>query len=172
MVRGDLREALRHIRGLTALVVVLVFVAVGVAAGCGAGGPETADGAELPCGEAVLRDWSDGSIDRRYSADCYISAIDALPEDVRAYTSAKDDIARAAQSQSDGATATTGDAREARATTPERQLSAARAEAVDPSASGSLRRPPVPLLVLAGVGIALLAGVLAVTATRLVRRDG
>jgi hypothetical protein len=169
MVRGDLREAVRHVRGLTALVAVLGTVVV---AGCGAGGPETADGAELPCGEAVLRDWSDGSIDRRYSADCYISAIAALPEDVRTYTSAEDDIARAAQSQSDGATATTGDAREARATTPERQLSAARAEAVDPSASGSLRRPPVPLLVLAGVGIALLAGVLAVTATRLVRRDG
>jgi hypothetical protein len=169
MVRGDLREALRHVRGLTALVAVLGTVVV---AGCGTGGPETADGAELPCGETVLRDWSDGSIDRRYPADCYISAIDALPEDVRTYTSAEDDIARAAQSQSDGATATSGDAREARATTPERQLSAARAEAVDPSASGSLRRPPVPLLVLAGVGIALLAGVLAVSATRLVRRDG
>jgi hypothetical protein len=34
-------------------------------------------------------------IDDTYPDSCYLAAIDVLPEDVRAYTSAKDDISRA-----------------------------------------------------------------------------
>ena len=46
-------------------------------------------------GKLSLADWADGRIDRTYPAPCYLAAIDALPEDVRAYTTAKDDISRA-----------------------------------------------------------------------------
>ena len=48
------------------------------------------------CAEAVLDDWTRGTLDSHYSPECYQAAIDALPEDLRAYTTAADDIARAA----------------------------------------------------------------------------
>ena len=62
--------------------------------GCGS----TAEpAAELACGKAVLTDWSDGGIDETYPGPCYLAAIEDLPEDVRAYSSAKDDISRELQ---------------------------------------------------------------------------
>ena len=48
------------------------------------------------CAEAVLDDWTRGALDSHYSPECYQAAIDALPEDLRAYTTAADDIRRAA----------------------------------------------------------------------------
>jgi hypothetical protein len=46
-----------------------------------------------PCGDAVVSDWTDGRIDGRYAPRCYGDALEALPEDVRAYSTAEDDIA-------------------------------------------------------------------------------
>ena len=44
-----------------------------------------------------------GRRDRRdLSGPCYLAAIDDLPEDVRAYTSAKDDISRELQASAGG----------------------------------------------------------------------
>jgi hypothetical protein len=69
-----------------------------VLAGCGPfGQPE----AERACGKAVLTDWADGRIDRIYPDPCYQAAIDTMPEDLRAYTTAKDDISRALYSHRD-----------------------------------------------------------------------
>jgi hypothetical protein len=48
------------------------------------------------CAGAVLDDWTRGTLDSHYSPECYQAAIDALPEDLRAYTTAADDIRRAA----------------------------------------------------------------------------
>jgi hypothetical protein len=48
------------------------------------------------CAEAILDDWTRGTLDSHYSPECYEAAIDALPEDLRAYTTAGDDIRRAA----------------------------------------------------------------------------
>jgi hypothetical protein len=48
-----------------------------------------------PCGDAVVSDWGDGHIDGRYAPRCYGDALDALPEDVRAYSTATDDISQA-----------------------------------------------------------------------------
>ena len=54
-----------------------------------------------PCVEAVMLDWAnDGRIDRAYPATCYYAAIDSLPEDLRVYSSAQDDLRRALQSSS------------------------------------------------------------------------
>jgi hypothetical protein len=74
-------------RAGTAFACALALLAL---AGCGS----SAEHAERACGKAVLADWTDGSIDATYPDPCYLAAIDVLPEDVRAYTSAKDDIAR------------------------------------------------------------------------------
>jgi hypothetical protein len=50
------------------------------------------------CAQQIIEDWSDnGVIDGTYSPDCYQQAIAALPEDLRSYSSAADDINRALQ---------------------------------------------------------------------------
>jgi hypothetical protein len=67
--------------------------------GCGSGAEPQA---ERACGQAVLTDWADGRIDQTYPGPCYLAAIDDLPEDVRAYTSAKDDISRELQASRGG----------------------------------------------------------------------
>ena len=50
----------------------------------------------------MLTDWADGGIDETYPGPCYLAAIEDLPEDVRAYTSAKDDISRELQASRGG----------------------------------------------------------------------
>ena len=57
------------------------------------GAPSAA--AATPCGEAVILDWSDGTLDRVYSVACYRDALARLPEDLRAYSTAPEDIERA-----------------------------------------------------------------------------
>jgi hypothetical protein len=48
----------------------------------------------------VIDDWYDnGRVDGTYPVHCYDDAIDALPRDVRDYSSAKDDIQRALQAR-------------------------------------------------------------------------
>lgn len=70
-----------------------------VASGCGSGAELQA---ERACGQAVIEDWADGRIDGTYPAPCYVAALGALPEDVRAYTTAKDDISRELNSSRGG----------------------------------------------------------------------
>jgi hypothetical protein len=77
----------------TAFAVGAVLLALN---GCGSGAEPQA---EQACGKAVLADWTDGRIDRTYPGPCYLAAIDGLPEDVRAYTTAKYDISRALYSR-------------------------------------------------------------------------
>lgn len=83
-------------RGLT---VLALGAAAALLPGCGAFGGQPH--VERACGKAVLSDWSDGRIDRTYPDSCYEAAIDTMPEDVRAYTTAKDDISRALYSHRD-----------------------------------------------------------------------
>lgn len=50
------------------------------------------------CAESIIDDWADNAqIDGAYPLSCYRTAIQALPEDLRAYSSAADDIRRAQQ---------------------------------------------------------------------------
>ena len=52
------------------------------------------------CAKRVINDWYDnGRVDGTYPVHCYDDAIDALPRDVRDYSSAKDDIQRALQAR-------------------------------------------------------------------------
>jgi len=48
------------------------------------------------CGLAVLRDWTDGRIDETYPVSCYRDAIRDMPEDLRLYSSAVEDVRAAA----------------------------------------------------------------------------
>src|SRR5919201_4730943 len=47
------------------------------------------------CGTAVLEDWADGKVDSAYPVRCYQDAPASMPDDMRSYTTAPDDIRRA-----------------------------------------------------------------------------
>lgn len=51
---------------------------------------------EAHCASRVISDWADdGQVAGRYQLRCYRAAIRSLPEDLRAYSTAPDDIDRA-----------------------------------------------------------------------------
>lgn len=54
--------------------------------------------AATPCWKTLLNDWYDGRIDQTYPSHCYTQAIAHLPSDVQTYSSAREDILRALQS--------------------------------------------------------------------------
>ena len=82
----------RTVRALTALFTVLASVLAALSfAGTAA--------AATPCGEKVLADrFDNGRIDRLYPHHCYEEAIDAIPDDIRDYADAEEVISRALQS--------------------------------------------------------------------------
>lgn len=108
------------------------------------------------CADAVLDDWTKGTLDAAYPADCYEAAIDALPEDLRAYTTAADDISRAA---------ITANRMSARVTT-ERDSSQARQVAAAPTESDGMRAFPVQVLLLVVLVTVLVASGLAASVIR------
>jgi hypothetical protein len=53
-------------------------------------------GSDAACAALVLDDWlEDGAVGQSYRPGCYREAIRSLPEDLRAYSSAPEDIERA-----------------------------------------------------------------------------
>ena len=142
--------------------------------------------AAASCGKKVIDDWYDnGRVDGTYDLHCYDDAIDALPRDVRDYSSAKEDIERALQNRMQGrpappsrndpspATNEPGDGGSdeepsgtndepgddgsgtgASGPGDEGGVPEAGAGAVDTAASDSV---PIPLLVLAGLALLLIA---------------
>jgi hypothetical protein len=79
--------------------VLLAFAAACVAALSFSGSATAA----TPCGKKVLADWYDnGRIDRLYPLHCYEEAIDAIPPDIRDYVDARDVIERALQAAVNG----------------------------------------------------------------------
>jgi hypothetical protein len=53
--------------------------------------------AKSPCWVTLLNDWYDGRIDNVYPIPCYREAIKHLPTDISVYSSAREDIQRALQ---------------------------------------------------------------------------
>jgi hypothetical protein len=76
------------------------FCAVALALACIAGSvARPAAAAHKPaCWQVLLNDWYDGRIDGTYPIHCYRDALKHLPSDVDTYSSARDDIERALQS--------------------------------------------------------------------------
>ncbi|MFL5963484.1 MAG: hypothetical protein ACJ757_11410 [Gaiellaceae bacterium] len=141
---------------------------------CAAAQPaRAAASAGTPCWKVLLNDWYDGRIDGSYPRHCYNDALKHLPADVSTYSSAHDDILRALQSatakqrkggqkvgpntllkpaagpkkRSGGSTTTTS-------TRTGRQQEPGLAGKLDPGSPSSL---PVPLLVLGGLALLLVA---------------
>jgi hypothetical protein len=101
--------------------------------------------AAVPCWQRVIDDWSaDGRVDRAYPLECYERAVMYLPEDLRTYSSAEDDITRALQERRAGSL---------------RVLSATRGASTAASASGGAGGIALVAPALAGGLLALGASV-------------
>ncbi len=131
--------------------------------------------AAASCGRQVIDDWyDDGRIDGTYELHCYDDAIEALPRDVRDYSSAKEDIQRALQARLRGqpappATTDPTPADEEPSATPSSNPKPPPstppptddppvARDAVPPVGESASSVPVPLLVLAGLALLLVAG--------------
>ena len=129
------------------------------------------------CGKQVINDWYDGRIDGTYDLHCYDDAIEQLPRDLRDYSSAPDDIQRALTSRMRGEKAPpnrdpvptdTGPGEPAptpppgEPPVPDPQPGEKPAGPDDPVAlpppGESASSVPVPLLILAGLALLLVAG--------------
>jgi hypothetical protein len=159
-----------HSLAIAALLAVLAsaFVALTVSA------PATA-AAKTACGDKVLADWFDnGRIDRLYPLHCYEDAIDAIPDDLRDYADAEEVISRALQSALRGELAPGGrdptpgsDDPTGGSDNPGGPGSSGTDDPDDPTGGGSEATPdvdtsgpsavPIPLMVLGGMSLALLA---------------
>ena len=117
-------------------------------------GSAPASASKADCADAVLDDWTGGTLGSGYSPDCYEEAIDALPEDLRAYTTATDDITRAGIAASRAAAVGT-------------VSRSARRLAETPATEDQLRAFPTEVAVLGGVLAVLLpAGLVAALVRR------
>jgi hypothetical protein len=144
-------------------------LALGILAALALAGTATAADKATPCGKRVLADWFDnGRIDRIYPLNCYEEAIDAIPDDLRDYADAEDVITRALQSALRGELAPGGDdpspvddgssgsGTDGRGDGGESGSGNPPQAAPDVDASGP-SSVPIPLLVLGGLSLALLA---------------
>ena len=151
-------------RALAALALITGVVAVLVAAA-----PASA---AKSCGRQVIDDWYDnGRVDRTYPLQCYDDAIEALPPDVRDYSSAKEDIQRALQFRLRGQAPPPArtDPSPGTSSKPTKPPKNQATDAIDPKNenppeaaaevdSDSASSVPIPLLVLAGLALLLIAG--------------
>ena len=132
------------------------------------------------CGEKVVDDWyGDGRVDQVFPAHCYLDAIRSLPVDVKDYSNAEEDIRRALayarQHEADPgptggpaptgtnpgsvaepptATTTTGEDPGVPTVTTDPGSDTVAAPGVDTSGPSSV---PIPLLILGGLALLLLA---------------
>lgn len=170
MTAANLPQSSRN--ALRALTVILAFAALLAIASPAA--------AAQSCGRKVIDDWYDnGRVDGTYPLHCFDDAIEALPRDVRDYSSAKEDILRALQARMRGeepppatsdpspdqpndpgdpddpvdTTTTTGGG-----TTPPGSDDPGGPEAAPPVDGESASSVPIPLLILAGLALLLVAG--------------
>ena len=127
------------------------------------------------CGRQILDDWSDGRIDATYPLRCYADALELAPRDLLDYSTLEDDIDRALTAATRGKPAGLNRdpivavpqlPSEPRAL-PKRVTTMAGTEDPVPTApeaapqldeSESASAVPLPLLVLAGLALLLVAG--------------
>jgi len=137
--------------------------------------------AATPCWKKVLNDWSNGRRIGAYPLHCYRDAIRHLPEDLRDYSSAADDINAAMQAQitkrhtrapQGVGNSRGGNGRGTRTVPrganagPDRSVYR---KAIDNLGTSNADSIPIPLLILASLGAALLALAAALATTKRIR---
>ena len=126
-----------------------------------------------PCWVRLLNDWYDGRIDNIYPIPCYKAAIAHLPTDVQVYSSARDDIDRAlavalAHKKHPNAPVPTVTESSGRGTS-----TGPIPSAIDSSSPGGATSFPLPLLILGGLALVLLAaGAIGLVVRRMQGRGG
>lgn len=115
--------------------------------------------AKAPCWRVVLNDWvDDRRFQRTYPLRCYREAIAHVPEDLRVYSSVVEDIQAARQQASRRNFRTTQSVRprnrSATERDPDRGLFTQGFDKLGPRNSDSV---PLPLLILAGLSLVLVA---------------
>jgi len=96
---GGRGHSFRVIRSLRHILVAFLIMGAATAA-LGAGTAAAAGAASRsapPCWKVLINDWYDGRIDGIYEIHCYRDALQHLPADVDTYSSARDDIRQALQ---------------------------------------------------------------------------
>jgi hypothetical protein len=135
----------------TAAAVALSFLTLGAAPAAAA----------TPCWKLVINDWYDGRIDHTYPVACYEEAIRHLPEDVRDYTGASDEISRAMfaaihQDRGDGPDGGGTAAAQFTSTGSDGAPKGFIERLLDDLGPSNASSIPLPLLVLAGIALLLL----------------
>jgi hypothetical protein len=166
----------------TLLLAGLVLLALGV--GSAAARDTAAAKAKPPCWKTLINDWYDGRIDGTYPIHCYSDALKHLPTDIETYSSARDDIKQALQQRitqgtNGGHTTTTttggsttagpggsggggkgrgsGPTSTGPKTGPGKTTSGPIQNVFDATKPGHADSVPVPLIVLGGVALLLMA---------------
>ena len=147
----DARTSRRILISLFAAIVMLTLLI----------GPSPASAAAKPCARAVVDDWyGDGRVDRIFPLHCYQEAIRSLPVDVLDYSNAKEDILRALQfarqNKPDPGPAGAGETptETGEPGGPSGGGETVASAPVDTSGPSSV---PIPLLILGGLALLLLA---------------
>jgi hypothetical protein len=152
---------------LAVIAVVLVALLAGVAGGTAA--PAQAKG--KACWERVIDDWLNGKPLNKYSPKCLQAALKNVPEDLRDYSDITDVISAALQNKlrggggsdggaSTGGSSSSGGGNQSGDNTPRKLQNVPDRSyyrrAIDNLGTTSADSLPIPLLVLAGLGTALL----------------
>ena len=135
-----------------------------------------ARGPSTPCWQLVMNQWYQGAIKTVFPIDCYQQAIQHLPTDIRVYSSARDDITRARNAaiaynqQQAAATAAAGSGTTTSGTTttkikqpvikthgPDRSPMAPSSDILNSASPGGATSFPLPLIILGGLAILLVA---------------
>jgi hypothetical protein len=116
--------------------------------------------AKTPCWKKVVQDWyADGRIDGAYSASCLSEARKRIPEDLKVYSSF-DEQARQARQQSGRRLAAAGSGSAERPKGPQVAEEPSRGlfkVALDKTSPRNADSVPLPLLILAGLALLLIA---------------
>ena len=154
----------------TTLIPLLIALAAGLFLAALLAGSAAAG---TPCWKQVLNDWSNGRPIGHYRIHCYRDAIRNLPEDLRDYSSAADDIQAAMQAEIAKRTerstqslgSPNGGGSDGNAAPPR----SAYRKAIDNLGTSNADSLPIPLLVLASLGGFLLALAAGMTAAKRIR---
>jgi hypothetical protein len=154
----------------TRLIPLLIALAAGLLLAALLAGRASAG---TPCWKQVLNDWSRGKPIGHYRIHCYRDAIRNLPEDLRDYSSAADDIQAAMQAEiakrtersTQGIGGPNGGGSDGSAGPPR----SAYRRAIDNLGTSNADSLPIPLLVLASLGGFLLTLAASMTAAKRIR---
>ena len=146
--------------------VTLLAVCASLAAGAPNAGAANKTTGKTPCWRLVLNDEYDGHIDGRYPVRCYKAAINHLPEDSLIYGQLKQDITRAmlvasaalekkgVKVNDDTVLPAEDSSRDLQGHKKKKGFIAVIADKIGPGNASSI---PLPLLILAGLGLLLVA---------------